>query len=133
MFATSSDLIEVVEEGEGYIVRLVGDVRFDTTATITASLKDNANISKTISVRLLQTRGNQEPVEGKNGIRLTKENLGEISNASITSTGVLSDITLTVSNGREDKNSYEMLVKMAQDRWYGAWNIMGKKLVTSDT
>lgn len=133
MFATSSDLIEVVEEGKGYIVRLVGDVRFDTTATITASLKDNANISKTISVRLLQTRGNQEPVEGKNGIRLTKENLGEISNASITSTGVLSDITLTVSNGREDKNSYEMLVKMAQDRWYGAWNIMGKKLVTSDT
>lgn len=133
VFATSSDLIEVVEEGKGYIVRLVGDVRFDTTATITASLKDNANISKTISVRLLQTRGNQEPVEGKNGIRLTKENLGEISNASITSTGVLSDITLTVSNGREDKNSYEMLVKMAQDRWYGAWNIMGKKLVTSDT
>ncbi len=133
VFATSSDLIEVVEEGEGYIVRLKGDVRFDTTATITASLKDNANISKTISVRLLQTRGNQEPVEGKNGIRLTKENLGEISNASITSTGVLSDITLTVSNGREDKNSYEMLVKMAQDRWYGAWNIMGKKLVTSDT
>lgn len=133
VFATSSDLIEVVEEGEGYIVRLVGDVRFDTTATITASLKDNANISKTISVRLLQTRGNQEPVEGKNGIKLTKENLGEISNASITSTGVLSDITLTVSNGREDKNSYEMLVKMAQDRWYGAWNIMGKKLVTSDT
>ena len=133
VFATSSDLIEVVAEGKGYIVRLVGDVRFDTTATITASLKDNANISKTISVRLLQTRGNQEPVEGKNGIRLTKENLGEISNASITSTGVLSDITLTVSNGREDKNSYEMLVKMAQDRWYGAWNIMGKKLVTSDT
>lgn len=133
VFATSSDLIEVVEEGKGYIVRLVSDVRFDTTATITASLKDNANISKTISVRLLQTRGNQEPVEGKNGIRLTKENLGEISNASITSTGVLSDITLTVSNGREDKNSYEMLVKMAQDRWYGAWNIMGKKLVTSDT
>lgn len=133
VFATSSDLIEVVEEGKGYIVRLVGDVRFDTTATITASLKDNANISKTISVRLLQTRGNQEPVEGKNGIKLTKENLGEISNASITSTGVLSDITLTVSNGREDKNSYEMLVKMAQDRWYGAWNIMGKKLVTSDT
>lgn len=133
VFATSSDLIEVVKEGKGYIVRLVGDVRFDTTATITASLKDNANISKTISVRLLQTRGNQEPVEGKNGIRLTKENLGEISNASITSTGVLSDITLTVSNSREDKNSYEMLVKMAQDRWYGAWNIMGKKLVTSDT
>lgn len=133
VFATSSDLIEVVEEGKEYIVRLVGDVRFDTTATITASLKDNANISKTISIRLLQTRGNQEPVEGKNGIRLTKENLGEISNASITSTGVLSDITLTVSNGREDKNSYEMLVKMAQDRWYGAWNIMGKKLVTSDT
>ncbi len=133
VFATSSDLIEVVAEGKGYIVRLVGDVRFDTTATITASLKDNANISKTISVRLLQTRGNQEPVEGKNGIRLTKENLGEISNASITSTGVLSDITLTVSNGREDKNSYEMLVKMAQDRWYGAWNIMGKKLITSDT
>lgn len=133
VFATSSDLIEVVEEGKGYIVRLKGDVRFDTTATITASLKDNANISKTISVRLLQTRGNQEPVEGKNGIKLTKENLGEISNASITSTGVLSDITLTVSNGREDKNSYEMLVKMAQDRWYGAWNIMGKKLVTSDT
>lgn len=133
VFTTSSDLIEVVEDGEGYIVRLVGDVRFDTTATITASLKDNANISKKISIKLLQTRGNQEPVEGKNGIRLTKENLGEISNASITSTGVLSDITLTVSNGREDKNSYEMLVKMAQDRWYGAWNIRGKKLVTSDT
>lgn len=133
VFATSSDLIEVVEEGKGYIVRLKGDVRFDTTATITASLKDNANISKEISIKLLQTRGKQEPVEGKNGIRLTKENLGEISNASITSTGVLSDITLTVSNGREDKNSYEMLVKMAQDRWYGAWNIMGKKLVTSDT
>lgn len=133
VFSTSSELIEVVEDGDEYIVRLVGDVRFDTTATITASLKDNANISKTISVRLLQTRGNQEPVEGKNGIRLTKENLGEISNASITSTGVLSDITLTVSSGKEDKNSYEMLVKMAQDRWYGAWNIMGRNLVTSDT
>lgn len=133
-FETSSDMIEVSKVDGKYVVSLVKDVRFDTTATITAKLKDNPNIKKEVTVKLLQTRGNQEPVIGGNtGITLTKESLAQVGNASITATGSLSDITLTVASSKEEKQQYDMLVKMSPDRWYGEWNIKGSKIKTFDT
>ena len=135
-----SSLVEIVSKDSGkYEIKVKGQekILFDQEVSITAKVKDNDNIKKSISLTLKQTRSSGEPVRaGETGISLTKEWLNAISNPSITATGTLSDKTQETANKRITSNNYDMQVIMETDRWYGQWNIASSsatKIITRDT
>ena len=105
---------------ENGILTLIGTVKIDTNVTITATATADESVfkSKTILVKA-------PIVEGQVG-ELTTAVLNEIANQSITFGGVLTDYYTDFNNSfNNSTNQYDMLVMMADGRWYGSWNVKG--------
>ena len=110
------DLVKI-ENGQ---LTLIGSVKIDTNVTITATATADESVfkSKTILVKA-------PIIQGQVG-ELTTDVLNEIANQSITFGGVLTDYYTDFNNSfNNSTNQYDMLVMMADGRWYGSWNVKG--------
>lgn len=129
-----SELVKITDNADGtYKVALTQAVKFTQNVIITASLVSNPDVTAKLTLTLVQTRSDNAPVSSDKGITLTQDNLAAIGNASITVAGSLHDKVQTTATNRIDTQSYDMKVIMEQDKWYGQWNVAGRKLVTKDT
>lgn len=93
------------------------NLTLDKYVTIIATLTEDVTVTDSVAVTI------KAPViEGQVG-ELTTEMLQEIGNASITVNGVLTDYYTDFNfSANSSVNSYDMLVKMSDGKWYGEWN-----------
>lgn len=115
-WSTDSDLIKV----ENDTVTVVTEPTKDTSVHITATL--NEDTTKTATKTLIV----KAPIkEGQVG-ELTSDMIAELSNPSITVTGVLTDYVHDYTDSRNNwEKKYDMVVKMTEGSWAGTWNIQG--------
>lgn len=101
---------------------VIADTTIDKMVTVTATSNadTNAKASKTFKVLA-------PVIEGQVG-ELTHNMLQNLGNASITVTGVLTDIyqdfNMSINSSTQ---KYDMVVKMEKDKWSGSWNIQSDK------
>lgn len=130
-YSVSSDLVSIVTDDGNTYVKLSKKVFSNTLVTVTATLESNKAITSSVSIMLHQTRTEGEPINAANGLQLTNDMVAAISVPQIRVDGTLEDYTVTTSTGKKDVNAYDMTTIMQNNRWYGSWNIKGKRIKTT--
>ena len=106
--------VEVTDSNELVVIKAVN---VDTTINVKAILDEDTSVSDSISFVI-----KAELVAGNVG-DLTSSMIEEISNDSITVTGVVTDYYHDYQQSFNDsENSYNMTIKMEDGKWYGSWN-----------
>lgn len=111
------DLVKI----ENNTLTLIADVTLDKLVRVTATSTANPSVSVSKSIIVKAPY-----IEGQVG-ELTSAMLKEISNSSITVSGVLTDVYQDFNQSNNNvENNYDIEVKMSEGAWNGTWQISGK-------
>lgn len=101
----------------GNTLSVLRDVTLDSLVKITATLVEDPTVTASKSIIIKAPHQ-----DGRVG-ELTSDMLKEIGNASVTVSGVLTDIYKDFNlSSNNSTNKYDFLVKMSEGSWYGEWN-----------
>lgn len=109
------DLVVIGEDNKSAI--FVGDITLDQFITFTATLVDDNTVKSGVGITYIAPAK-----EGQVG-ELTSDMIQAIGNSSITVQGTVTDYYFDLNNAsRNSENTMDMIVKMEDGKWYGAWN-----------
>lgn len=130
---SQNSLVEIVGSAGSEKLTVVGDNTFDTNVTVTATLRSDPTIktTKTILVKAPRVPGS---VQGKKTV-ITDQMFAQMANPSITISGTMTDVFENFNAGTTTYNNYDIMVKMVEGKWYGAWRAIteGNNIVNEDT
>lgn len=131
---SDSSLVEIVGAAGSEKLTVIGNNTFDKTVTVTATLRNDPTVktSKTFVVTAPRIPGK---VSGEYTELTTK--MFEDMAKSITISGSLTDVYENFNEKTVTSNNYDIVVKMVEGKWYGAWNAVlennAKGIVNEDT
>lgn len=99
---------------------VIGTNTFDKAVTITATLKSDPSVKVTETFVVLAPRVAGK-VSGKN-TEITSAMFENMGTKSMTVTGKLTDVYENFNEKTTIYNNYDIVVKMTEGKWYGAWN-----------
>lgn len=114
----------------GNTLKITGEVNVETIITVTATLVDFPSVKTSRSFRI-KPKLIEGQVLGNNGA-LTTQMIQALGSQNITVTGTLTDYYMNNSTKESMTSTYDMLVKMSEGKWYGAFNAKGSSNVLVD-
>lgn len=131
---SDSTIVEIVTKNGKDFISVKNDVQlaFDRIITVTATLRNDKTVSaqKNFVVKAPRTNGE---LNGKIST-LTANTFSTLGAKSLTASGVLVDYYEDFNQSRNSEtNYYDIVVKMEDGKWYGAWNVKGESNVNADT